>query len=89
MISRVEDHEVNQSEGRRSLSPRAIKRLKTLAVVGGLGITSTVGMWVAIHRYPALTGTVVDGVRKVVGPKPIAWAEDTAYGFQDKYNRWR
>ena len=23
------------------------------------------------------------------GPAPVAWAEDVAYGVQDRYNRWR
>ena len=39
-----------------------------------------------MHRYPAVASAVVDPVRKVVGPKPIAWAEDVVYAVQDKVN---
>ncbi|RYE91369.1 MAG: hypothetical protein EOO75_08875 [Myxococcales bacterium] len=61
-------------------------------MLGGLtvgALVAAVVLWVAIHRYPALATFLVDGVRKVVGPKPIAMAEDLAYGLQDRLNRWR
>lgn len=46
-------------------------------------------LWIAIHRVPWLGPALADGVRAVVGPVPVAWAEDVAYGWQDRVNRWR
>lgn len=71
---------------------RSDRKRKILRILGGLlgvGLVGGLVLWVAIHRYPALATFLVDGVRKVVGPKPIAFAEDIAYGVQDKINRWR
>lgn len=68
---------------------RKRKILRALGVMGGVGVVGALVLWVAIHRYPALATFLVDGVRKVVGPKPIAAAEDLAYGVQDRINRWR
>jgi hypothetical protein len=41
---------------------------------------------VAIHRVPGFGPAVADGVRSVVGPGPVAWAEDVAYGVADRIN---
>lgn len=70
----------------RPLKARLLRALKwsPLALV----VTMIIGWW-AIHRFPRLASFLVDGVRAVVGPKPIAWAEDQAYAVQDRYNRWR
>ena len=46
-------------------------------------------LWIAIHRVPWLGPALADSVRAVVGPKPVAWAENIAYGVQDRLNRWR
>ena len=59
------------------------------AILAGGGVVALAVLWVAIHRYPAFGTFLVDNVRKVVGPKPIAWAEDKAYGVQDWVNRKR
>ena len=50
---------------------------------------SAVLLWIGIHRIPWLGPALADGVRAVVGPAPVAWAEDFAYGCQDRVNRWR
>ncbi|MCU0656636.1 MAG: phosphodiester glycosidase family protein [Polyangiaceae bacterium] len=68
---------------------RKRKILRVVGVMGAVGVVSVVVLWIAIHRYPPLATFLVDGVRKVVGPKPIAAAEDLAYGVQDWLNRWR
>jgi hypothetical protein len=54
--------------------------------VGAVGV---VALWGAIHQYPALATFLADGARKVVGPRPIALAEDVAYAVQDRINQWR
>ena len=47
---------------------------------------STAALWIAIHEVPWLGPTLADGVRSVVGPKPVAWAEDFVYGAEDWVN---
>jgi hypothetical protein len=68
---------------------RAKKALRVVGITAGVGVVFLAVMWVAIHRYPAFGTFMVDNVRRVVGPKPIAWAEDVAYGIQDWVNRKR
>nr|AYM54078.1 hypothetical protein [Byssovorax cruenta] len=64
--------------------------LRRRALVGlGFFAVAVPGLWVAIHQVPGFGPAVVDGVRAVVGPKPIAWAEDVAYGIEDQIDRWR
>ncbi len=54
-----------------------------------LGLVAIIGLWIAIHRVSWLGPALADGVRAVVGPGPVAWAEDVAYGIQDRVNLWR
>ncbi len=61
-------------------------RLGKLSLVGLIAI---IGLWIAIHRVPWLGPALADGVRSVAGPAPVAWAEDVAYGIQDRINLWR
>ncbi|MBW2454521.1 MAG: phosphodiester glycosidase family protein [Deltaproteobacteria bacterium] len=61
-------------------------RLGKLSLVG---LVAIIGLWIAIHRVPWLGPALADGVRAVVGPGPVAWAEDVAYGIQDRVNLWR
>ena len=68
---------------------RLRKALRALAILAAAGVVVLAILWVAIHRYPAFGTFMVDNVRKLVGPKPIAWLEDRAYGFQDWVNRKR
>lgn len=68
---------------------RKQKILRFLAFSAGGSVIGVILLWIAIHRWPGLATVLVDGVRAVVGPKPIAWLEDTAYGLQDRYNRWK
>ncbi|HEU4410597.1 MAG TPA: hypothetical protein VFS43_35405 [Polyangiaceae bacterium] len=69
---------------RRSFARRYRRRLLALALPASLA-----GFWVALHRFPSFASFVVDGVRSLVGPGPIAWLEDRAYGLQDRLDRWR
>jgi hypothetical protein len=47
---------------------------------------SAAALWVALHQVPGFGPAVADGVRSVVGPGPVAWAEDVAYGAADRVN---
>lgn len=47
------------------------------------------GLWFGIHEIPGFGPALVDGVRGVVGPAPIAWAEDVAYEIADRVNQLR
>jgi hypothetical protein len=57
----------------------------------GLGFVgvATPGLWIAIHQVPGFGPALADGVRAVLGPKPVAWAEDFSYGIQDRIDQWR
>jgi hypothetical protein len=69
---------------RLSLARRYRRRLIGIALPLALA-----GFWAALHRFPGFASLVVDGARALVGPGPIAWLEDRAYGLQDRYDRWR
>jgi hypothetical protein len=66
---------------------RSMTRWRRRLLVGafltaGLGA----GTWIAIHEVPGFGPALADGVRAVVGPAPVAWAEDVAYGAADMIN---
>ena len=63
-------------------------RRRGLYTVGFFAV-ATPALWIGIHEIPWLGPALADGVRAVVGPKPIAWAEDVTYGIQDSFDRWR
>lgn len=45
---------------------------------------ATAALWVAIHEVPWLGPSLAEGARALVGPGPVAWAEDVAYGLTDR-----
>lgn len=63
-------------------------RRRGLFTLGGLAV-AVPALWIGIHEIPWLGPALADGVRAVVGPKPIAWVEDVTYGIQDRIDRWR
>lgn len=50
----------------------------------GVLAVAAAGMWAALHLFPGFGPAVADGVRKVAGPAPVAWAEDVVYGVEDR-----
>jgi hypothetical protein len=60
----------------------ARRLLVTGAVLGG----AAGALWIGIHVFPGLGPALADGVRGVVGPGPVAWAEDVVYGTEDWFN---
>lgn len=75
--------------GGRMLSRARFRRLlRRVAVVGGIVVVGLIVLWIAIHRVNWLGPALADGVRAVVGPAPVAWVENVAYGWQDRMNRW-
>jgi hypothetical protein len=68
---------------------RGRKWLKRLGQIGLVGALLMGGLWVAVHRVQWLGPAIADGLRSVLGPGPVAWMEDAAYGVQDWVNRWR
>lgn len=44
------------------------------------------GLWIGIHEIPWLGPALADGTRAVVGPTPVAWAENITYGIADWVN---
>ncbi len=63
-------------------------RRRGLYTLGGIAV-AVPALWIGIHEVPWLGPALADGVRAVLGPKPIAWAEDVTYGIQDRFDRWR
>jgi hypothetical protein len=63
-------------------------RRRGLYTLSGFAV-AVPALWIGIHEVPWLGPALADGVRAVVGPKPIAWAEDVTYGIQDRFDRWR
>jgi hypothetical protein len=53
------------------------------------GLLSAIVLWILIQTNPRFGPWLADTVRSVVGPSAVAWAEDVAYGAQDKVNGWR
>jgi hypothetical protein len=62
---------------------------RRLLVTTGILAVGTGALWGAIHEIPGFGPALADGVRAVVGPGPVAWAEDFAYGVADRINRLR
>ena len=54
--------------------------LRVLAVTSAAGLLSVIVLWIAVHRFPMFGTWLVNGVRKVVGPKPIAWESSGSGG---------
>jgi hypothetical protein len=48
-----------------------------------------IGLWVAAHRVRWIGQGLADGARELFGPTAVAWAENVAYGIQDRIDRWR
>jgi hypothetical protein len=61
---------------------------RRLAISAGVAAVLGAGLWIGIHRVPWLGPALADGVRYVVGPGPVAFAEDVAYGAADLVNVW-
>lgn len=61
------------------------RMLRVIAVAA----ISAEAVWYGIHEVPGFGPALADGVRAVVGPAPVAWAEDVAYGVADQLNQAR
>jgi hypothetical protein len=53
-------------------------------IVAGTAGTAVAGIWVSLHVFPSFGPAAADGVRALVGPGPVAWAEDVVYGVEDR-----
>lgn len=63
--------------------------LRGLGIAAGVSLVLLLGLWIAIQKVPWLGPALADGARSVLGPRAVAWMEDTAYDAQDAVNRWR
>jgi hypothetical protein len=70
-MKRFWKREAGKAFGRRGAAVMGVG-----AVVGGL--------WAALHVFPGFGPAVADGARAVLGPGPVAWAEDVVYGIEDR-----
>lgn len=64
---------------------RTYKRTIGLASLSLLGLLA--GLGIASHVFPSFGAALADHVRAVVGPGPVAWAEDVTYGIEDRIKR--
>ncbi|HQP34502.1 MAG TPA: phosphodiester glycosidase family protein [Polyangiaceae bacterium] len=74
-----------------STSNRRSRRGLALGSAVGLGalLAGAGAIWFGIHHTTWMGPALADGARAVVGPRAVAWLEDTLYGAQDRWNRWR
>ena len=64
--------------------PTPATRTPRAAVAVSLVAATVAGLWAALHLVPAFGPAAADAVRAVVGPGPVAWAEDVVYGVEDR-----
>jgi hypothetical protein len=69
--------------------PRTKRWSRRLAIVGGATLLVGGGLWYGVNRTAWMGPIVADGLRAVFGNRFVAFAEDTAYGIQDRINTWR
>ncbi len=65
-------------------APRLPERALRCAAICAIAVEA---LWYGIHEVRGFGPALADGVRAVVGPAPVAWAEDVAYGVADRLNR--
>ncbi len=68
---------------KRRARPGSARR-RRLLIGGGVALASVPALWLCIHHVPGFGPALADGARAVVGPGPVAWAEDVAYGVADR-----
>ncbi|WP_233561951.1 phosphodiester glycosidase family protein [Sorangium cellulosum] len=69
---------------RRRRRPRLPERALRGAAICAIAVEA---LWYGIHEVRGFGPALADGARAVVGPAPVAWAEDVAYGIADRLNR--
>ncbi|WP_437932246.1 phosphodiester glycosidase family protein [Sorangium sp. So ce291] len=72
------------SSSRRRPRPRLPERALRWAAVCAIAVEA---LWYGIHEVRGFGPALADGARAVVGPAPVAWAEDVAYGVADRVNQ--
>ncbi|WP_438020995.1 phosphodiester glycosidase family protein [Sorangium sp. So ce315] len=77
-------HSASGSPRRRRRRPGLPERALRVAAVCAIAVEA---LWYGIHEVRGFGPALADGARAVVGPAPVAWAEDVAYGVADRLNR--
>ncbi|RLB64973.1 MAG: hypothetical protein DRI90_03275 [Deltaproteobacteria bacterium] len=67
------------------------RRIKRVCLGLGLGtIVLSIGLWIAVHRVSWLGPWLAEALRSVIGAEAVTWIQETAYGLDDRWNRfWR
>ncbi|MGK4004598.1 phosphodiester glycosidase family protein [Sorangium sp. So ce1036] len=76
------------SRPQRARRPRARWPERALRGVA-IAAIAVEALWYGIHEVRGFGPALADGVRAVLGPAPVAWAEDVAYGVADRLNQAR
>lgn len=74
------------------LLPAKLPKLRARRALVATPVTAAaaaLAAWFAIHHIPWLGPALADGARSLFGPRLVAWAEDAAYGVQDRWDQWR
>lgn len=76
---------------KRTLSPRARRRIKRTLVGLAIALPITIGgMWYAANTVPWFGAWLADTLRSVIGTEAVTDLEEFAYGLEDRWNRfWR
>ncbi len=69
---------------RRRSRPRLPERALRCVALCAIAVEA---LWYGIHEVRGFGPALADGARAVVGPAPVAWAEDVAYGVADRLNQ--
>jgi hypothetical protein len=68
----------------KAIEAKKARRGRRAVIAASVGAAAMGSMWAALHLFPGFGPAVADGVRAVVGPGPVAWAEDVVYGIEDR-----
>lgn len=66
---------------------RKTRGKKALLIGIVIGIAACAGLWIGVHKTSWMGPLFADSARKLVGPGPVAWLEDTVYGVEDGLKR--
>lgn len=68
-------------------APRKKRRIKRALLIAAASTVALAGGFsFALHEFPSFGPWCAESARKVLGPGPVAWAEDTYYGVTDWIN---
>ena len=68
---------------------RRAQRRRKVTIVSAVGLGALLVMWVLANQTAWAGPIFASSLRRMLGDDRVASIEDTAYGAQDAFNRWR